>query len=178
MRAIAQHLKTFKTVPEVVGMPQEWFSANRNKNGRDKEQRNPRHQEGRNKRKREDDWKWGASGEPMKPLEDTHPTIKRMMEPYYQKFDHVKGTMICTAAGIHIRDLNLKGACLNHILGGCGLHGCERRHPPASSATQGQVKFICEKLQPGIDSLVGGSDDQGRNGQRRRNARGGRGDRS
>ena len=108
----------------------------------------------------------------------THPAIRSMMEPYYQKYDHIKGKMICQAAGIHVNDLNLRGACLNHILGGCGLHGCERRHPEASSATHGQVQFICDKLKPGIEKLTGGDDQGGDRDQRRRFGRGGRGDRS
>ena len=87
----------------------------------------------------------------MTPLKNTHPTIKKMMEPYYQKYDHIKGKMICQAAGIHMNDLNLKGACLNHILGRYGLCDCERRHPEASSALHKQVQFICDKVKPGID---------------------------
>ena len=178
VREIARHLKTFKTVPEVVGMPREWSSANRNKDWKDREQGNPRHQEKRNKRKQEDEWQWGASGQPMKPLQETHPSIKRMMEPYYRKYDHVKGTMICRAAGIHINDLDLRGACLNHILGGCGLRGCERGHPHGSSASHAQVQKICDKLKSGIEKLTGGDDQGGDREQQRRFGRGGRGDRS
>ena len=85
MRAIAQHLKTFKTVPEVVGMPQEWSSASRNKNWREREQGNQRYQEGQNKQKREEEWQWGQTGQPMTPLKGTHPVIRSMMESYYQK---------------------------------------------------------------------------------------------
>ena len=84
----------------------------------------------------------------MKPLQNTHPTIKRMMEPYYQKYDHIKGKMICQAAGIHVDDLNLRGACLNHILGGCALRDCETKHLEASMASHEQVRFICSKVNP------------------------------
>ena len=134
MREIAQHLKTFKTVPEVVGMPQEWSNAGSSQKWREREQGNPGYQEGQNKRKQEDQWQWGPAGQPMTPLKGTHPTIRSMMEPYYQKYDHIKGNMICTAAGIHPSGLNLRGACLNHILGGCALRNCERRHLEASTA--------------------------------------------
>ena len=33
MRAIVQHLKTFKTVPEVVGMPHEWSNTGSGQKG-------------------------------------------------------------------------------------------------------------------------------------------------
>ena len=82
--------------------------------------------------------------------------MKSMMELYYNKFDHIRGTMICKPVGIHLNNLDLKGACLNHILGRCGIPNCDRRHPEASTALREQVKFICDKLKPGIDRLVNG----------------------
>ena len=94
---------------------------------------------------------------------DTHPTIRKLMEPYYKQFDKISGNMICNAAGIHINDLNLRGACLHHILGGC-VGSCERRHPQSSEAKPEQVQLICNKLRPGIGKLTSGEE----NAQKRR----------
>ena len=109
----------------------------------------------------------------MTPHGDTHQMIQKMMAPYYNKFEMIKGTMICKAAGIHMRELNLRGACLHHILGGC-VGYCERRHPASSSADTAQVKHICDKLRPGIIALTKGEG----NAQKRKYGGGGRYQRS
>ena len=109
----------------------------------------------------------------MTPHKETHPMIKKMMGPYYKQHKKISGNMICRAAGTHVGELKLQGACLHHILAGCvGSWG--RRHPESSSAAHKQVKFICDKLRPGISVLT---KDEGQ-GQKQRYERGGRYQRS
>ena len=88
----------------------------------------------------------------MTPHKDTHQLIRKMMEPYYKQYEKISGTMICKAAGTHVNELNLRGACLHHILGGC-VGQCDRRHPELSSADPAQVNFVCAtNCDPGLST--------------------------
>ena len=107
-------------------MPAGWYDPERERSWA-----NPS-QQGRDKR-RYDDFRADHEGLGMTAHPDTHPTIRKLMEPYYKQFDKISGNMICNAAGIHINDLNLRGACLHHILGGC-VGSCGRQHPHSSKA--------------------------------------------
>ena len=93
----------------------------------------------------------------MTPHSETHPKVKEMMRDYYDNFDHIMGSNICRKAGIHIADLKLGNACLNHILGLCTKRGCTRtrRHPRAHDATDQEVTQLCNKLKRGVDILTG-----------------------
>ena len=113
MIAVMINLKTYNHLPEVRGIPAECWCEQEREAGWG----NSRHNRGRDKR-RFDDYQVGQ-GRGMTPHKETHPMIKKMMEPYYKQYKKISGNMICRAAGTHVGELKLQGACLHHILAGC-----------------------------------------------------------
>ena len=73
MAQVAIHLKTYKNIPEVTGMPEEWYGQSNYHKEREADWENPRHHQGRDKCRPEDfqsDQKRGIT-----PYDDMHPMI-------------------------------------------------------------------------------------------------------
>ena len=140
LQLIMPGLKINKELRTPVGITKEWRAAPVFK----KREREQEHHRG-----------FGEIGG-MIPHDETHPKVKKMMREYYNMFDYIMGSAICTKAGIHISELGLENVCLNYILGKCTMEGCtqQRTHPRADEATEEQVNQLCNKLSRGVNELT------------------------
>ena len=176
MREIARHLKTFKTVPRVVGMPDEWSNAggsqkgkvvSRNKRERtwddlssdegEERWRHPGESEWDDQSEDEDDGRKAEEEQRgMTPHRETNPQVQEMMKEYYKQYNFILGGAICTKAGVTLEDLGIGNACLSYILGKCTRKGCtqSRWHPRAFDASPEEVRSLCDKLKRGVDAMT------------------------
>ena len=151
MRAVAQHLKTFKIVPKVIGLSYEWLKAGSRSKKRKREDANTP-----DDRSRHQEWRGDNNQGGMIPHSETHPFVQEMMEQYYKQFPHIMGRQICHKAGTTIHDLNIGNACLNYILGKCNRPGCtqSRWHPNANDVEPREVMSLCNKVRRGVNRLT------------------------
>ena len=148
-------LRTFKNLPCVEGVPDDWYTQSINEDTNGAGGIGPGGRDGRDKR-RPQLKRNPESGQGMTPHSETHPKVKDMMKEYYQRYDWIMGGEICRAAGVNIWELDLNKACLNFILGKCNFEGCTKkfRHVKKSEATQRQVDGLCNKLRPGVIKMT------------------------
>ena len=115
-----------------------------------------------------------------------HPAIKRMMDPYLQKFNgRVQFLEILDAAGVRLNQLptirgqmdgNRSLVCWQGLLGKCphqSRGNCHFNHIPRYDVPNDFAAEACRLLQPGVDYLVrNGRPPPGRDGEQNRQGNG------
>ena len=173
------HLNTWKHLPDVRGMPAEWYGQNNYQREREAKRgdRYKRKRDWDNQSTDEEEERWNYPGgsewynqsdeedygrqaeenrRGMILHEETNPQVQEMMQDYYKQYNFIMGGAICIKAGVKLEDLGIGNACLSYILGKCTKKGCTktRWHPRAFDASPEEVESLCDKLKRGVDAMT------------------------